>query len=253
MAKRETLDSEIAEAYALFDQFEAEVDRVGELANSDISLAAAGEAVLDEALAEDPSISRCFNAILNGVEYQDAASINEISAWQYSMDDEFENVDEMDFLPSGGYMNFMELVSSSLNIELEKKVVSIDYSGDSIYIECADGSIYVCDEVIASFPLGVLKAESVEFIPALPASYQAAIDRLGFGNMEKVVISFEENFWGSTEWLLLASDVRSKFTYSYNFSGNGKNILCTFMTDEFARLMKDKTDQEVVAELLAVF
>ena len=67
-----------------------------------------------------------------------------------------------------------------------------------ITIKCADGAIYKCSKLIASFPLGVLKANMVKFIPPLPQSHQNAINRLGFGNMEKIVISFEDHFWGST-------------------------------------------------------
>jgi polyamine oxidase len=44
-------------------------------------------------------------------------------------------------------------------------------------------------------PLGVLKNGSPAFLPSLPASRTAAIERLGFGYMEKVALLFERPFW----------------------------------------------------------
>ena len=52
---------------------------------------------------------------------------------------------------------------------------------------------------------------------------------------------------------MLASDLRSNFTYSYDFSSGGKNILCTFMTDDFVQLMRDSSDEEIIEDLLSIF
>ena len=109
-------DAQVDEGFALFDQFETEVDIVSEQSDNDISLETAGARILTEAGTYSETVSRCFNAILNGVENKDAASISEISAWEYNIDDEFDDEDAMDFLPEGGYGNFVELVTEGLNI-----------------------------------------------------------------------------------------------------------------------------------------
>ena len=51
------------------------------------------------------------------------------------------------------------------------------------------------DAVLVSVPLGVLKAKSISFNPPLPAWKRQAIERLGFGPIEKVVLLFEKRFW----------------------------------------------------------
>ncbi len=60
------------------------------------------------------------------------------------------------------------------------------------------------DVVLCTLPLGVMKewvsttnrtANSPQFVPSLPDWKVAAIERLGFGNLNKVVLCFERIFW----------------------------------------------------------
>ena len=45
---------------------------------------------------------------------------------------------------------------------------------------------YRAEAVLVTVPLGVLKEKVIEFDPPLPEEKQSAIDRLGFGNLNKV-------------------------------------------------------------------
>jgi [histone H3]-N6,N6-dimethyl-L-lysine4 FAD-dependent demethylase len=62
----------------------------------------------------------------------------------------------------------------------------------------------VADLVLCTLTLGVLKvavspesnqANTVRFEPPLPDWKQAAIQRLGFGNLNKVILCFDRIFW----------------------------------------------------------
>lgn len=50
--------------------------------------------------------------------------------------------------------------------------------------------IYKCDAVLCTLPLGVLKQQppAVQFVPPLPEWKTSAIQRMGFGNLNKVVL-----------------------------------------------------------------
>lgn len=50
--------------------------------------------------------------------------------------------------------------------------------------------IYKCDAVLCTLPLGVMKQQppAVQFVPPLPEWKTAAIQRMGFGNLNKVRI-----------------------------------------------------------------
>ena len=59
--------------------------------------------------------------------------------------------------------------------------------------ESHEEEIVRCDAVLCTIPLGVLKEpvgskSHIEFNPPLPQWKRAAIDRLGFGNLNKVRI-----------------------------------------------------------------
>jgi monoamine oxidase len=45
---------------------------------------------------------------------------------------------------------------------------------------------YRAEAVLITVPLGVLKEKAIVFDPPLPEEKQSAIDRLGFGNLNKV-------------------------------------------------------------------
>ena len=55
------------------------------------------------------------------------------------------------------------------------------------------------DAVVVTLPLGVLKAGVVRFNPPLPPRKQSAIDRLGFGALNKVLLLFPHAFWEDLE------------------------------------------------------
>lgn len=50
--------------------------------------------------------------------------------------------------------------------------------------------IYKCDAVLCTLPLGVMKQQppAVQFVPPLPEWKTSAIQRMGFGNLNKVCV-----------------------------------------------------------------
>lgn len=61
-----------------------------------------------------------------------------------------------------------------------------------------DAGVFTADAAIVTVPLGVLKRQDgLVFQPPLPAKKRAAIERLGFGCLNKVVMLFPHCFWGS--------------------------------------------------------
>lgn len=56
--------------------------------------------------------------------------------------------------------------------------------------------IYKCDAVLCTLPLGVLKQQppAVQFVPPLPEWKTSAIQRMGFGNLNKVVLPHKHTF-----------------------------------------------------------
>ncbi|KAF9324990.1 hypothetical protein BG006_011496 [Podila minutissima] len=96
-----------------------------------------------------------------------------------------------------GYDGILNVIVKDLvnvPIHLEHIVNRIEYSDVGVTVSTNKGT-FTADVVLVTLPLGVLKSDSVVFSPPLPAKKQMAIQRLGFGTMVKVIMSFPTCFW----------------------------------------------------------
>lgn len=107
---------------------------------------------------------------------------------------------------TGGYRHLVELLSGALantEVMLNQTVSRISIPQGSaneplVQVDTSDGRTYEGAQVIITVPLGVLKAGSITFDPPLPPAKQDVIERIGFGTVEKVVMTFENAFWRKT-------------------------------------------------------
>ena len=158
---------------------------------------AAGQAIehqvgqLDAAEADARAVR--FGAELGLAEY--GAPLDRLSL--RSVFEEPEELAGGDQVVDGGYRTVVDALSQGLDIALGAPVTGIAYGSDGVTVETAGGPIDA-SHAIVTVPLGVLKAGSIEFAPALPSTKVEAIGRLGFGSFEKVVLVFEERFWGDS-------------------------------------------------------
>lgn len=87
-------------------------------------------------------------------------------------------------------------------MRLSHRVLRVARSPSGVEVEAevggGGGRVSVqADVCICTLPLGVLKAGDVTFDPALPESKREAIERLGFGCLNKVLLVFPSAFWVS--------------------------------------------------------
>jgi len=99
-----------------------------------------------------------------------------------------------DFILPGGYTQLTEHLARGLTIKLSTEVNKVTHSDSGVRLETTKGG-FDADRVIVTIPLGVLKAGTIVFDPALSDEKQAAIERLGFGLLDKVVLKFDQPFW----------------------------------------------------------
>jgi len=110
-----------------------------------------------------------------------------------------------------GYGQVPVALSQDLDVRLNKPVASIKRTSTSgstttsrsqhqapITVQCRDGSAISCHAAVITVPLGVLKSRQIEFSPPLPDWKQKAMQRLGFGLLNKLVLVFEKPFWDSS-------------------------------------------------------
>ncbi|VDN01735.1 unnamed protein product [Thelazia callipaeda] len=107
-----------------------------------------------------------------------------------------------------GLNKLIDSLSAGLDICLEHVVEEIRYDDNKVSVTCSvkgqQKAVFVAECVLSTLPLGVLKrsvknkSRAPLFIPPLPVSKVDAIDAVGFGNVNKVILVFEKAFWGST-------------------------------------------------------
>ena len=142
----------------------------------------------------------------------DQDDVNEFAGDHYSVESGLGVIPEA--LAEGVDIKFNTAVSSidystsivmvnTKNVEglpISKRASSSDMSSGLSSNEGNGSQVFNADAVVVSVPLGVLKEEPVvlNFKPELPEWKTAAIDRLGFGNLMKVVLCFEKRFWDTS-------------------------------------------------------
>ncbi|MBX2801028.1 MAG: FAD-dependent oxidoreductase [Myxococcales bacterium] len=98
-------------------------------------------------------------------------------------------------LSPGSYADaLLPTLSEGLDIQLEQGVTDVimDDSGATVqtWTDTWRGSA-----VVVTVPLGVLKAQTISFTPPLSDDKQGAIERVGMGLLNKVILRFDERWW----------------------------------------------------------
>src|SRR5262249_29978404 len=124
-----------------------------------------------------------------------AASTADLSARFW--DAGYELFGEGDSIFWDGYQALAAKLADGLKIRLNCPVQRVIYDGqgpEAVRLVTAQGEVTGAAALI-TLPLGVLKAGSVDFSPALPDRKLEAIQRLGVGCLSKLVFTFDEVFW----------------------------------------------------------
>ena len=192
--------------------------------------------------------NRVLDMMLNKTEHYYAASLEELSAYYFDHTEYGEYGG--DATPKDGYGTLMEKMSEGLDIIYNQEVIEINYSEGKVEVKTKNGEKFEANYAIITVSLGILKKNLIKFNPELPKEKQKVIDKLGFGLMNKIILRFRKNFWGSNVSCFSISSVeRGKFPWFFNFS-NEKNVLCCFVTDKFAKNLEKLTDQEIIDSVM---
>eukprot|EP00954_Amorphochlora_amoebiformis_P022843 1356139-Amorphochlora_amoeboformis.AAC.2 len=168
------------------------------LAKMDL-LSAMNEVKAEKIAFEDKHQENIINWHITNLEYGCATSLNELSLEHWDQDDSFGFSGDHLFLREG-YSTVIQALAGGLDIKLNCTVKSINYDDKIVkisYLENGTEKTEEADMVLVTVSLGVLKSQMVKFTPRLPIWKQGAINRLGFGLINKLVLEFKEEdvFW----------------------------------------------------------
>lgn len=196
--------------------------------------------------AQQPWLELAVSGLL---EQEYAADSEQLSALWCDAAEQFSGDDTI-FLH--GYSALANFLAKGLAIELSSPVSQVQYSDSAVRLTTPQ-QVYQADAVIITVPLGVLKAGSIAFSPALPLATQTAVRELGMGLMNKCYLRFETAFWpGDVDWLEAVPLRRGWFTEWLSLSRvTGHPVLLGFVSGSAARQMEQLSDAEIVEQALS--
>lgn len=124
-----------------------------------------------------------------------------------------------------GFQKFAQQLVNQHKIQvlLNHKVTELNYNGGSTTVVCENGKQFKAQCVMINVPLGVLKKRSIKFTPKLPEAKLTAIDRIGFGNLCKVMIVFTKFMPTITNYHyfgVVADKISDRGLFTYFFNAN---------------------------------
>lgn len=104
------------------------------------------------------------------------------------------------YRPVGGYRQIIDYLvrvceEQGCMIRYKCVVAGVRWLPGKVEVETHSGDSYSAELLLSTVSLGVLKAAGIDFSPALPAPHLAAIKKLGFGSVIKVLLEFDQAFW----------------------------------------------------------
>lgn len=238
-------------------------------------------AVMDEGLKQyqrmiplTPKDMRLLNWHLANMEYANATNVKNLSlsGWDQDSGNEFEGEHSQVI---GGYTQLPHGLYSfphELDLRTKKIVKKISYDvleggNNKAIVHCEDGEDFTADHVVFTGSLGVLKAQTIQFDPPLPDWKTGAIERLGFGLLNKTIMVFEKPFWDTERnmfGLLREATIpgsmaqedyaanRGRFYMFWNcIESSGLPTLVALMAGDAAHETEQMTDSDIIAEAIS--
>ena len=158
-----------------------------------------------------------------------------------------------DAVPRTSYSPIIDWLATDLDVRSEQPVRKIQLSPQGVTVT-SDQDEHRGGAVVVTVPLGVLQAGTIQFQPALPTPKSAAINSLGMGVMDKVVLCFDEAFWDpEVDLFSHASDPPGHFIEWYNaVPWTGRPVLVGFNAGRPADEIETWSDDETLATALDV-
>ncbi len=116
-----------------------------------------------------------------------------------------------------GYDGIVQGLAQGSDLRLGVTVRSIDIQGAQVVVDTDQGS-FQAERCVVTLPLGVLKAGTVRFTPALPSGIQRSIAALAFGHRYKLVLEFPRVFWNpQVEFLMKEGRSQARYGAGEHF------------------------------------
>lgn len=194
------------------------------------------------------STDRLWKFLLSTYVTFDTGDLNNLSSLLYNEGEEFAGEER---IATNGYDNIPNYLANGLNVQLNQRVSKIDHSNAKIKVT-HNGTTTEADYVLVTVPLGVLKANTIQFVPALPTTKQTAIQKIGMNCVNKFLLTWNTAFWDDVQYISYTPAIKDKFNYFVNVKkvNPSVNALMTFAYADYARQTEAMTDAQIIDEIM---
>lgn len=241
---------------AFYEAVGGERRRVEATEGGDAPLSAALEPALNA--VGDVGEDEALWALNTELEQEYAADLANLSLVYFDEGREVKGDDAFMGMAGGDFEQFLTGLAEGLNIRYNATVLAVDYSdGVLVTVQGPWGGeeVLQAKAVVVTLPLGVLQAGDLEFTPELPRWKQKAIDALGMGLLDKVVLAFEGPiFWEEGVEVINRVTTPAGAWAEFFTVGAYSNatLLAAFNAGSQAARVEALTDEEAVGEVMEV-
>ncbi len=184
-----------------------------------------------------------------GIEHELGADVADLSP---DAMDEGEELGGGDALVHGGMLALLALLADGVDVRLDTPVERVVHGADGVVVTAGPLGEVAADAAIVTVPLGVLQAGTIVFDPPLPDGHREALERLGMGLLDKVVLLFDRPFWPEVDLINIVPAQPGEWVEWVNLLPmTGRPALMGFNAGSVARRMAELDDDAVVASALA--
>jgi monoamine oxidase len=208
--------------------------------------------------AADPDTARRDRQSLRAIVEADGADFADRQSLRWLWHEMEYGGDFFGDLPHGGYREVVDAMAQGLDIRLGGAVTTVAVDDRGVTVGTADGESVEGTHVVVAVPLGVLKEGGLQFSPSLPDDRRAAVDRVGFGQYEKVVLVFDRAWWrddGISHLMVFPHDpdLATVWAFDLDAFGDGPALSFHLFASNAARALSGSADVGVrwVLDLLS--
>ncbi|CAF1052779.1 unnamed protein product [Adineta steineri] len=193
----------------------------------------------------DNNMKSVIKMCLSYIECHEGSNLNELSSKCYGKGE--GNLIESDLSIFNGLGTLVKNIASksNLSIQFNSIVTNINILNNIVEIKTKDKKKYLCKYVLLTIPLGCLKSNSISFSPSLPQWKQDAIEKMGFGLLNKIYLQFSNRFWDKQLKRITIVKDQSQFYYCVP----EYSMLALYVSGYQARQFEQKTDKQIIDDI----
>ncbi|KAK8630458.1 hypothetical protein V6N13_079250 [Hibiscus sabdariffa] len=143
-----------------------------------------------------------------------------------------------------GYEPIIKELAKDIDVRLNHRVTKISQEYNKVVVDIENGTSLIADAAIVTVPLGVLKANLIQFEPKLPEWKVAAISEIGVGSENKIALLFDQVFWPNVELLGIVAPTSYSCGYFLNLhKATGHPVLVCMAAGRFANDLEKYSDE----------